>query len=231
MDPQAFESLEQPDSLLVRVKSSIEEAILQGKIRPGERLIEDELAKIFKVSRGPIREAFCHLEKDGFIKIFPRKGAVVENISNEDIVDIYQVRSVLEGLAAKLFCMRAEDKDLERLERILKSMETDLGSGDISGYRRSNMEFHEVFIEGSNNSRIAEIFKTIQKQIKWFQNLTLSYVGRPEISLKEHRNILNAFIDRDSQRAEQEARLHIEHALELYQEMLRKGEKRELKSV
>lgn len=220
MDPQVFESLDQPDSLLVRVKSSIEEAILQGKIKPGERLIEDELAKIFKVSRGPIREAFCHLEKDGFIKIFPRRGAVVENISYEDIVHIYEVRSVLEGLAAKLFCKRADDKGLDRLKRIYKDMEAHLRNNDISKYRKTNIQFHDVFVKGSNNKKVVEIYGNIQKQIDWFQNITLSYLGRSEISLEEHQRILDAFLNRDPQKAEYEARVHIEHSLKLYQETL-----------
>ena len=115
-------SLDNHDALPDRIYLSLEEAILEGKVKPGDRLIEDELSKGFGVSRGPIREALRLLEKDGLVKRVPRKGAIVEWISKDDISEMFEVRSVLEGLAAKIFCGRATDAELSGLEGIYKQM-------------------------------------------------------------------------------------------------------------
>lgn len=206
-------SFENHETLPEKISSSLEGAILQGKIKPGDRLIEDELSAIFKVSRAPIREAFRLLEKGGLIRRFPRRGAVVESISPQDISDIFEIRSVLEGLAARLFCQRAEEKEIQHLERIYESMK---GESNTLRYRKLNGEFHEVWVEGCRNKKVKEIYQRFQKQTAWFQKITLSFIGRPEISLKEHKKILEAIRDRDAEKAEREVRQHIEHAACMY---------------
>lgn len=208
------------ETLPRKVYYSLQKAILNGNIKPGGRLIEDELSKMLKVSRAPIREAFRLLEKDGFIKIVPRKGAIVQSISKEDISDIYEIRTVLEGLAAKLFCERSTDEDLNKLQMIYKNMETALKNNRIQKYRKLNREFHEIFINGSNNKKVKEIYENFRKQIDWFQRVTLSSVRRPVISLKEHKKILEAFLRNDPRRAEREARQHVEHAARIYLETI-----------
>ncbi|OGP62152.1 MAG: hypothetical protein A2170_10685 [Deltaproteobacteria bacterium RBG_13_53_10] len=106
-------SLNGAETLPQKIYASLEEAILQGKVKPGDRLIEDDLSSRFGISRGPIREAFRLMERDGLIQVVPRKGAIVKSISLEDISEIYEIVSALEGLAAKLFCERAPQKELE----------------------------------------------------------------------------------------------------------------------
>jgi DNA-binding GntR family transcriptional regulator len=212
-------SFDSHEALPDRIYSTLEEAILEGKIKPGDRLIEDELSKGFGVSRGPIREALRLLEKDGLVKRVPRKGAIVEWISKDDISEMFQVRSVLEGLAAKIFCGRVTDEELSKLEEIYRQMEAEVEKKNTLKYRRLNREFHSMIIRGSRNRKILEIAEKYEKQIRWFQKMALSSVGRPEISLREHKAILAAFLRRQPEDAEREVRKHLEHASTMFEGM------------
>jgi DNA-binding GntR family transcriptional regulator len=156
-----------------RVYTILEEAILQGKIKAGERLIEEDLANALGVSRAPIREALRMMQKEGLIVISPRKGAVVNSISREDIAEIYEVSSALEGLAVKIFCNRCTDEELAFLQQLYAGMEEQVRKKNIVQYRKLNRQFHEALIHGSRNKRIKEICGILQKQISWFQNMNL----------------------------------------------------------
>ncbi len=205
-------SLNNVGTLPHRVYLLLEDAILRGKIKQGDRLIEDDLSTVMGVSRAPIREAFRLMEKEGLIKIIPRKGAIVSSVSREDVAEIYEVSSVLEGLAARLFCERATETELKKMKKICRDMETQIEKKNLLKYRKLNRDFHEVFINGCANKKIKEVYGSFQKQIHWFQNVSLSSQGRPEISLKEHKSILDAFLKKDCDAAEHAAQDHVRRA-------------------
>lgn len=212
-------SITDSETLTEKIRSSLEDAILEGKIKPNGRLFEEELSKTFKTSRAPIREALRLLERDGFIKIIPRKGAVVQGISSKDILDVYEIRSVLEGLAARLFCIKANDKELRKLQSVYEAMEgLRIDSNTVKRnkrYKKLNREFHDTFITLSNNKKIMDIYTNFQKQINWFQNVTLSFDIRFDLSLKEHGELLDCFLRRDAEGAEKRAREHIENSINI----------------
>jgi len=209
-------SLENVETLSKRIYSSLETAILEGKIKPDDHLVEEELSKMFGISRAPIREALRWLDKDGLVRIVPRKGAVVQSISEKDIQDIYEIRSVMEGLAARLFCERASEEELRKIDMIVKNAQMISPShGHKQTYRRLNREFHDAIILGSKNEKILETYNHFRKQIAWFQNVTLAFDFRFEVSLKEHKQLLALFLKRDSEKAEIQARQHIENAAKI----------------
>ncbi len=199
-----------------RVYLIMEEAILQGKIKPGERLIEEELARALGVSRAPIREAMRMMQRDGLIVAVPRKGTFVNSISREDIEEIYEVAGVLEGLAVRLFCQRATDDELAELRDIYEQMEGQSRSEDLATYRKLNRDFHEYLIKGSRNKKIKEIYSMFQKQISWFQNVNLSLPGNREISLREHKKILALLLKRNAAAAGDVAAEHVKAAAKSY---------------
>lgn len=192
-----------------RVYTILEEAILQGKIKAGERLIEEDLANALGVSRAPIREALRMMQKEGLVVISPRKGAVVNSISHEDIAEIYEVSSALEGLAVEIFCNRYTDEELVFLQQLYAGMEEQVRKKNIVQYRKLNRQFHEALISGSKNKKIKELCGTLQKQISWFQNMNLSMQSRMGISLQEHKHIIDAFLAKDPEAAGKAASEHI----------------------
>jgi DNA-binding GntR family transcriptional regulator len=197
------------DTLTSKVYASLEEAIVHGKIKPGDRLIEDELSSAFGVSRAPIREAFRLMERDGLVRVIPRRGALVNDMSKQDIRESYELLSVVEGLAARQFCENAGKQEIANLQKMCKAMEAHVSNGNSAEYQRLNKEFHALIVQGSRSKKLQEIHNHIRKQLEWFQNVTLSSKGQPEISFKEHKQIVNAFVRRDPDRAEEEVRKHI----------------------
>lgn len=202
-------SLTDVGTLPSRVYLILEEAILLGKIKQGDRLIEEDLASKLGISRAPIREALRMMQKEGLIVISPRKGAFVNSISPEDIAEIYEVSSALEGLAVKLFCFRYTDEELASLQQLYAGMEEQVRKMDMVQYRKLNRQFHAALIQGSRNKRIKEICGVLQKQISWFQNMNLSMQSRMEISLQEHKHIIDAFLAKDPEAAGNAAGEHI----------------------
>ncbi len=216
-------SLTDVSTLPNRVYTILEEAILRGKIKAGERLIEEELANALGVSRAPIREALRMMQKDGLIVISPRKGAVVNSISREEISEIYQVSSALEGLAVEIFCRRCTPEELAALQQLYAGMEEQVRKKNIIQYRKLNRQFHEALINGSKNKKIKELCGTLQKQISWFQNMNLSLQGRMELSLEEHRHIIDAFLKKDPQAAGKAVSEHITRAAEAFLKVENEG--------
>jgi len=209
-------SLNNVGTLPSRVYLVLEEAILQGKIKQGERLIEEELAGVLGVSRAPIREALRMMQKEGLVVVSPRKGAIVNSISREDIAEIYKVSSVLEGLSVELFCARASAEERADLQALYASMEQQVRKKDLVQYRKLNRQFHEALIHGSGNKKIKEICGSLQKQISWFQNMNLSVSGRMKTSLREHKRIIDAFLKRNPEAARNAAVEHITRAAEAF---------------
>ena len=215
-DNLTLPSLTDVGTLPNRVYLILEEAILQGKLKQGDRLIEEELAGKLGISRAPIREALRMMQKEGLIVISPRKGAFVNSISGEDIAEIYEATSALEGLAVKLFCSRYTDAELANLEQLYTSMEKKVKNNDVVAYRKLNRQFHEALIHGSKNKKIREICGVLQKQISWFQNMNLSVQSRMEISLQEHKHIIDAFYAKDPEAAGKAASEHVALAAQAF---------------
>src|SRR3989338_1581452 len=110
--------VEKPLTLRERIVDFVKDAVLKGRLRPGERVPEQEIAQSLGISRTPIREAFRQLESEGFISVAPRKGAVVSPITDKDVKEFYEIKSLLEGFAARTACPKLTDKDIRRLEAL-----------------------------------------------------------------------------------------------------------------
>lgn len=194
------------------VFEALREAIINGTLRPGERLMEIPLAEELGVSRTPVREAIRKLEREGFVVMVPRKGAFVAGISLKDIADIFEVRAALEALAAGLAAERIGDDELEELERLLVRMAEIIEENDVSAFLESDTRFHDTLYRTSGNKRLIQILNNLQDEILRFRAVSLAYPGRLRKTLEEHRKIVEAIADRDVERAQAMAWRHIENA-------------------
>jgi DNA-binding GntR family transcriptional regulator len=205
-------SMEDQYSLRGKIYNSIRENILSGKYAPGESLIEKRLAEELNVSRTPIREAIRQLELEGLVESIPNKGATVKGISNKDMEDIYQIRMVLEGLAAKWAIEQITDEEIKRLSESYELMEFYTSKADIDAISRLNTEFHDIIYAATKSVVLQHILKDFQIYVKWARHESLSSLGRKETALKEHLAILKAFKDRNSKDAEKFLTLHVENS-------------------
>lgn len=205
------------------VFETLRDAIIQGRLKPGERIMEIQLAEEMGVSRTPVREAIRKLELEGFIVTVPRKGAYVAGISVKDIVDVFEVRAALESLAAGLAAERIADQELEELERALVQIAEARG-GDLNAVVQTDTNFHEIIYRASRNQRLIQIITHLREQIQRFRTTSLSQPGRMKIALEEHRKIVEAISERNIELARALAREHIENAEQSFLNALREAE-------
>lgn len=207
------------------VFESLREAIISAQLRPGERMMEIQLAEEMGVSRTPIREAIRKLELEGLVVMVPRKGAYVAGLSLKDIADVFEIRRALEGLAAELAADRITEEELETLERYLVVIAEQIDNGDIEKVVQTDTDFHTQLYQASRNSRLSQIINNLREQIQRFRTTSLSYPGRMKEALEEHRKIVEAISGRDGETARKVAMEHIENAENSMMSMIQQDKK------
>lgn len=187
-------------------------AIVTGALKPGERLMELQLAEDMGVSRTPVREAIRKLELEGLVSMIARRGAYVSDLSIRDIAETFEVRAALESLAAGLAAERIVPEELEQLERVLVEIGTCEQQGTIERMVELDEEFHALLFSATRNSRLSQIISNLREQIARFRRSSLSTPGRIKAVFNEHKSIVEAISDRNSSLAQALAREHIENA-------------------
>ncbi len=191
---------------------TIRQAILSGRLRPGKRLRQDEIAKTFRTSPTPVREALRALVSEGLLTYIPHKGMTVAGASESDVKEIYLLRQYLEGLAARLAVEHLGDRDLDRLGSLQKRMEGALSAKDYRKLGHLNHTFHTVLHHASASGRLHEMISRLWLLSPFDMLWVLK--GRAEQSVKEHWEILDALRARDAERSEQALRRHVASAAE-----------------
>jgi len=201
-------------SLEEQVASTLEEEILTGKLRAGEALTEHSLSLRLGVSRTPIRAALHRLSDEGLISLTPNRGAVVVGVTREDLVDIYNIRMRLEGLASATAADRISEEDLGRLRESVELAEFYISKSDTEHLRQLDTEFHSIIYRASGNRMLNKTLSDLHRNITSYRKLSLTVPGRLERSVGEHRQILEAIAARDCERADRLTSEHVASALE-----------------
>lgn len=189
--------------------------ILTGKIVPGTRMMEVELADDMGVSRTPIREAIRQLEKEGLVTIEPRRGAYASQISVKDMVDILEVRQNLEGLAAFFAAQRMTKDVQEELYRVSENYDQAVADGDMAAMIKSDTRFHRIIVEASNNHVLLQMIEQLQELVLRFRYLYYSDFKRADDMPSEHEAIYEAIVAGDADAAREAADIHIQRLKEL----------------
>lgn len=208
------------------VYDTIREAILSGRYAPGQRLMADGLAQELGTSRMPVREALHRLEVAGLVSITPHRGAIVSELSRAEIVEIYHIRAVLEGLAARLAAPHLVAGDHARLNALIDEMVSAAAAGpDPDRFLRGNREFHESIWKGAHSHRLHELLENLYIASQRFRNVSILLPGRLAEIVREHRRIADALAAGDPAGAERSAKEHYENtAQRLLVEVNRNGE-------
>jgi len=190
------------------VTDTLRDAILNGKYPPGQRLVADELAKELGVSRMPVREALHRLEVIGLVTRVPHKGAVVSQVSEEEIIEIYHIRGVLDGLATRLAAPNLTPADHARLNELLDQMDEAVKANDHDRLLIINRDFHEVIWRAAHAPRLQALLQNLYDASQRFRNISLLLPGRIEQITQDHRLIAQALAQNNVAEAE---RFAIEH--------------------
>lgn len=203
MGKDAMKNIIKHQSLAEYIIKDLEDKIINGIMKPGQRIIEEDLCKSFRVSRAPVREALRTLESQGLIKREPRKGVTVTKLSPKEAEDVYRIRANLESLAIYLAVKNNDPKVLRKLKNIHARMMEMVSGGEIStAYFNLNLKFHKTFVDASENQRLIQMVESFTKQVRRYRMEVLSVPGRVSASLKNHDEIIRSFEAGDAEKAE-----------------------------
>jgi DNA-binding GntR family transcriptional regulator len=191
---------------LREVADAIKAAIATCELKPGQRLIESQLSEMFGVKRNRIREALRKLEHEGFVNITRNVGAAVAEVSRGEIEHIYDLLSVLDGLAVRLATPFITEQQIQGLEKLVKRMEATDKLPLFSDY---NDELHAALCSFSENGRLLSLADNLRLSIKAFGYRSFLVPGQIAISRNEHRKIIHAVKEKKPIRAEQLMRDHL----------------------
>lgn len=198
-------------SLADSVFEQIEGDILSGKYKKGETFTEQKLSELFGVSRTPIREAIRRLEQEDIIRV-TTKGMEVKGISSSDIEDIYEIRSRIEGLAAKKCAGIITDEDLENLREIIDLQEFYTEKGLSEKVRDTDSAFHEKIYAICGSNIYLSVLSNLHRRIKKYRKLSIQNPERAKKAVLEHREIYDALVKHDGELAEKLTAMHIDNA-------------------
>ena len=204
---------------------TLREAILKGEIKPGERLMELQLASKLGVSRTPIREAIRMLELEGLAVTTPRKGAEVAKMTEKDMEDVLQIRKALDELAVGLACDNIVESQLEKLFVALKNFEESTRSGDVKQIAQADVEFHDVIYQAADNPKLMNMLNNLREQMYRYR---VEYLKNPENHqqlLDEHEAIYRGILAKDKDAVIDMIRRHISNQVDVVKHMIREQEK------
>ncbi|MGO1545280.1 MAG: GntR family transcriptional regulator [Gulosibacter sp.] len=186
-------------------------AVIDGTYEPGELMPELALAQEFEVSRTPIREALKQLQNEGLVEIRPRVGTFVRIPTRREIVELFQLKESLEGLAASLLAKRGPTPELELLEQNVLDAEATAASADGSGYASLVHDFHWTLVAGADNVKLLEHYRRLMNQLAYHRIVlrTVARPGRITASNNEHRAVVAALKQKDAMAAELAMRQHV----------------------
>ncbi|HAJ33069.1 MAG TPA: hypothetical protein DCK79_06820 [Candidatus Atribacteria bacterium] len=192
-----FENLGNSLSLKDKAYENIKLQIVKGNLKPGERLLEEKLSKVMKISRAPIREAFNRLEKEGFVTIIPRKGAVVSNITTKEIENIFEIREAIEPLAARKSFSKLSITELDKIgKKFEEFINKHVDSKNRIQYSELDEKFHIYIVKNCDNEKIIELLSNFEEHVRWFRAF---YPNKSSFnwSIKEHLKIIDAIKNND----------------------------------
>lgn len=201
-------------SLREKLVTTIRDAIIEGRIKPNERLTEENVSMMLGVSRTPLREAFLQLESEGFVKVTPRHGAVVTQLSEKDAEEIYIIKSVLEGLAAGQAASLADQQAIDQLANFNNQMKAHIShkKKDIRILLDLNARFHSLLNGICGNEKLFQITDILRKQSLRYNYIYVTGLSNLEQSVYEHDELIEALKRQDAHSAEKIVKAHSDTA-------------------
>jgi DNA-binding GntR family transcriptional regulator len=191
------------------VFKTLRNAIIRGEMKPGERLMEEKLAKSLEVSRTPVREAIRMLELEGLVVMLPRKGAEVARITVDDLQEALEVRMAIEDLAVRLASLRIDDEGKAKLQKAAEAFDAALEKKDVVKIVEKDERFHDVIFEATKNRRLVSLAHSLREQVYRYRYEYVKDFSSHDKLSREHARIMDAILNGDVVRAQQAMRGHI----------------------
>lgn len=203
---------------------TLRKAILKGDLKPGERLMELQLASKLGVSRTPIREAIRMLEQEGLAVTIPRKGAEVAKMTEKDMEDVLQIREALDDLAVQVACDKMTEEQLADLTLKMHHFENAVQDDQLEKIVEYDVAFHELIYEASDNPKLVTLLSNIREQIYRYRVEYLKEKENYPTLVQEHRAIVDALSQKNKKRVADVMRIHIRNQAEAVKNIIREQE-------
>ena len=206
------------------VFNTLREAILKGDLKPGERLMELQLASKLGVSRTPIREAIRMLEQEGLAVTTPRKGAEVAKMTLKDMEDVLEIRDALDELAVRIACQKISDEQLKQLEDMKELFEKSTQTGNVKKIAEADVTFHDVIYEATTNPKLVTLLNNLREQVYRYR---VEYIKDPKnypTLIAEHEAILESLKNRDVKNAVEAMHVHVANQAEAVKTVIQEQE-------
>jgi DNA-binding GntR family transcriptional regulator len=199
-----------------QVTEVLRDAILDFRLRPGQRLVERELIEQTGVSRATIREVLRQLTAEGLVTVIPQRGAIVVELTRKEVENVYEVRATMEGLTARLFAQRATDEQIVALREAVDALHAAFENPDqpVPDLLDAKDQYYAVFLDGCGNEEVGAILGGLQARVRLMRATSLGQPGRPAQALTEIDEVVAAIERRDPQAAEAAAMHHVQRAVE-----------------
>jgi DNA-binding GntR family transcriptional regulator len=207
--------------MIDRTYHRLKESIYRGRLRPGQRIVERELARRLGVSRIPLRESLVRLESEGLVRTVPYSATFVEELSPADMLEIYSLRRELEPLATRLAAVRADAALVEKLKRLCEQMTRDTASGNMAQLDRTDYRFHHAIVAGSGHKRLLRSYESAHIRIVGPQVDYANVLALPsDTTAKEHLMLVERIEQRDADGAERLAREQVTRSYQAIEKIL-----------
>ena len=193
------------------VFNTLREAILKGELKPGERLMELQLAAKLGVSRTPIREAIRMLEQEGLAVTIPRKGAEVAKMTEKDMEDVLQIRDALDELAASIACEQMTKEQLDTLTETMHEFEESTKSKDLKKIAAADVQFHDIIYQSTGNPKLVNMLNNLREQMYRYRVEYLKEEQTRNLLVSEHEELVKAIREGDVQKAQDISFHHLEN--------------------
>jgi DNA-binding GntR family transcriptional regulator len=198
-----------------KVYRTLKSMISERKFKPGTKIYQDQLAQELGISRTPLVAALKKLEQERLVKAVPRRGFFVRRFSKHEMIRIFELREVLEGLAARRATTNSSEGEIQRFQEFFKGVKVSTKERDVQRYAEEDRRFHNYLVERGGDELLSGILET-------YSIVTFSYLGGfraglvrpPTETIHEHQAIIHAITRRDPKRAEEAARLHLKRSIE-----------------
>lgn len=211
-------------SITKLIAEELRQAIVSGRIPPGERLSEEKLAASLKVSSVPLRDALRRLEAEGYVSFVAHGEITISKPTVDEIDDLYAIAGALEGLAARLAAERASAEEIARLREIHQSLREAYHKKDVQRYFDINGQFHSFIAEIARNERLYRLVGELRQEIRKTRILALQLPQRLDFSMREHDQLLDAFLKRNPTLAESVVMKHLANQMAAIKSLLQTGE-------
>lgn len=203
------------------VFNTLREAILKGELKPGERLMELQLASKLGVSRTPIREAIRMLEQEGLAVTIPRKGAEVAKMTEKDMEDVLQIRDALDELAASIACEQITSEELEELKHTMREFEEYTRTADVKRIAEADVRFHDIIYKATRNPKLENMLNNLREQMYRYRVEYLKDEKNYPVLIKEHSEIVEGLSKKNKEKLTAAMHEHVKNQANAVKEIIR----------